>query len=58
MTDDRDNSLSAIRRRYEKANEQAIIMHDRIAFDSLRDIFYLLDLVQKLKKELEESKKT
>jgi hypothetical protein len=43
----RDNSLYAIRRRYEKANMQAIVMHDRVAFDSLRDVNYLLEVINR-----------
>lgn len=47
----RDNSIDAIMRRYQKANEQAIVMHDRIAFDSIRDVYYLVQLVKKTRGE-------
>ena len=39
----RDNSPDAIRKRYDKANEYAIVTSNRIYFDSLRDIHYLLN---------------
>lgn len=53
MNEERDNSLAEIMRRYEKANSQAIIMHDRIAFDSLRDVFHLVGIVEELRAEME-----
>lgn len=49
LDEGRDNSIDAIMRRYQKANEQAIVMHDRIAFDSIRDVYYLVQLVKKLR---------
>lgn len=54
--EDRDNSTESIVARYNKANEMAIVTHNRICFDSLRDIFFLLAKVQKLEKEIEQLK--
>lgn len=49
---DRDNSEEAIRKRYKTANQQAVASMNRIAFDSLQDIFYLLNQVKGLQEQV------
>ena len=50
---ERDNSHEAIMRRYRIANEYAIYTVNSVCFDSLRDVFFLLEENRKLKEELE-----
>jgi hypothetical protein len=52
VTPPRDNSQEAIVERYNKANRLAIASHNRVMFDSIRDVFYLLAKNQELEKEL------
>jgi hypothetical protein len=52
-SEERDNSPSAIMDRYRKANEQSIVTVNRTAFDSLRDIYYLLEQIRILSEELD-----
>ncbi len=53
-----DLSDNAIMKRYHQANEIAIIMSDRYTFDSLMDIFSLLEERRTLKEEIEKLKLT
>ena len=50
----RDTAPEAIRSRYEKANVQAVTMHDSVSFDALRDIPFLLKERETWIKSLEE----
>ena len=46
--EERDESDYAILNRYRVANEIAILSNNRIAFDSLRDVFFLVGERKKL----------
>lgn len=52
MDEPRDMSDRAILERYSKANVAAIMMSDRIAFDSLRDVFALVKEREELNKKI------
>lgn len=51
----RDNGHNAIMGRYEKANVLAIATHNSIMFDSIRDVFFLLEENKKLREKLGET---
>ncbi len=53
-----DLSDKAIMGRYRKANEIAILMSDRYTFESLMDVFSLLQERRTLKEEIEKLKLT
>lgn len=48
----------SIIKRYKKANEQAITMNNSIGFDSLRDVFYLVNERETLLKKISELEET
>lgn len=51
--EDRDKSVEAILERYEKANLTAIIDHNAIMFDSIRDVPHLLRLLKMSQMDLD-----
>lgn len=50
----RDNSLEAMRRRYDKANLLTIASHNSIIFTSLQDVLVLIDKVKDLENKLKD----
>jgi len=55
-TPDRDNTLYAMRKRYDKANELSIVTGNRTMFDSLRDNYMLITEMTNLLEEFEKNK--
>jgi len=50
-----DYSPEAIRRRYDRANELAVVTSDRITFSSVQDVLYLLKKVKELEEKLKDA---
>lgn len=49
---ERDNSDRAIRKRYDNANEMAIVTINSMMFDSIRDVLFLLGEKKKLQDDM------
>jgi hypothetical protein len=56
ITPERDNTLYAMRKRYDKANELSIVTANRIMFDALRDNYMLVIEMTTLLEEFEKNR--
>lgn len=56
VTPDRDNTLYAMRKRYDKANELSIVTANRTMFDALRDNYMLITEMTNMLEEFDKTK--